>query len=149
MRVAKYGQLDFPRLVERIRNRKPAGFTAMYDALGVYLDSAAESSGRKILVLFTDGANAVHVITPGRHEAAVDVVLDVPRVPVVDTVGAGDSFSGGFLAHWVSAGLGRADLVDVDKVVAAARYGIAVAGVTCQRPGADPPRAHEVGSDAA
>ena len=27
VRVAKYGQLDFPRLVERIRARKPNGFT--------------------------------------------------------------------------------------------------------------------------
>jgi hypothetical protein len=87
-----------------------------------------------VLVLFTDGANAVHVITSGHREPAVDVVLDVPRVPVVDTVGAGDSFSGGFLAWWLHSGLGRADLADVDKVAAAARYGIAVAGVTCQRP---------------
>jgi fructokinase len=96
------------------------------------------------LVLFTDGANAVHVITSGRRERAVDVVLDVPRVPVVDTVGAGDSFSGGFLAWWMHSGLGRADIADVDRVVAAARFGIAVAGVTCQRPGADPPHAADV-----
>ena len=105
---------------------------------------AAESDS---LVLFTDGANAVHVITSGRREPAVDVVLDVPRVPVVDTVGAGDSFSGGFLAWWMHDGLGRDDLADVDKVVAAARFGIAVAGVTCQRPGADPPHAAEVPGD--
>ena len=57
VRVAKYGQQDFPRLVERIRSRKPDGFTAMYDALGVYLDSADEDDGRKILVLFTDGGD--------------------------------------------------------------------------------------------
>ena len=95
-------------------------------------------------VLFTDGANAVHVITSGRRAPAVDVVLDVPRVAVVDTVGAGDSFSGGFLAHWVEAGLQRSDLDDVDAVVRAARYGIAVAGITCQRAGADPPTKAEV-----
>ena len=91
------------------------------------------------LVLFTDGANAVHVI-----RGDVDVVLDVPRVPVVDTVGAGDSFSGGFLAWWLHRGLGRADLADLDLVADAARFGIAVAGITCQRPGAEPPLAHEV-----
>jgi fructokinase len=110
-------------------------------ALPAAMALAAESDS---LVLFTDGANAVHVITSGRREPAVDVVLDVPRVPVVDTVGAGDSFSGGFLAWWMHEGLGRADLADVDKVVAAARFGIAVAGVTCQRPGADPPHAVDV-----
>ena len=96
------------------------------------------------VVLFTDGANGVHVITSGRREPAVDIVIDVPRVPVVDTVGAGDSFSGGFLAAWTHNGLGRADLSNTDQLVAAARYGVAVAGVTCQRPGADPPRADEV-----
>jgi len=96
------------------------------------------------LVLFTDGSNAVHVITSGRTEPAVDLVLDVPRVPVVDTVGAGDSFSGGFLAYWMHNDLGRGDVRDLDHVVAAARFGIAVAGITCQRPGADPPHANEV-----
>jgi Ca-activated chloride channel family protein len=65
VRVAKYGQLEFPRLVERIRGRKPGGFTAMYDALGVYLDSAAEGQGRKILVLFTDGGDTRSTIRFG------------------------------------------------------------------------------------
>ena len=92
------------------------------------------------VVLFTDGANAVHVIT-----AAGERRLDVPRVPVVDTVGAGDSFSGGFLAWWLASGLGREALADLDKVEAAARHGITVAGITCQRPGAEPPFAHELG----
>ncbi len=57
VRVARYGQADFPRLVERIRQRKPEGFTALYDALGVYLDGANGQEGRKILVLYTDGGD--------------------------------------------------------------------------------------------
>lgn len=57
VRVAKYGQQDFPRMVERIRNRKPDGWTALYDALGVYLDGATEDNGRTILVLYTDGGD--------------------------------------------------------------------------------------------
>src|SRR5918996_2094429 len=57
VRVARYGQQDFPRLVERIRSRKPDGYTALYDALGVYLDGAAEDDGRTILVLYTDGGD--------------------------------------------------------------------------------------------
>ena len=57
VRVSKYGQQDFPRLVERIRSRKPDGFTAMYDALGMYLQGAEVDDGRKILVLFTDGGD--------------------------------------------------------------------------------------------
>jgi Ca-activated chloride channel family protein len=57
VRVAKYGQGDFPRMVERIRGRKPDGYTAMYDALGVFLDGAAENEGRTILVIYTDGGD--------------------------------------------------------------------------------------------
>ncbi len=57
VRVARYGQADFPRLVERIRMREPEGFTALYDALGVYLDGATTQDGRKILVVFSDGGD--------------------------------------------------------------------------------------------
>ncbi len=104
------------------------------------LQSAAALQARTGgVVLFTDGANAVHVL-----DSTGDTVLDVPRVPVVDTVGAGDSFSGGFLAYWLHNGYGRPDLADHDKLVAAARFGIAVAGITCQRAGANPPHENEV-----
>ncbi len=57
VRVARYGPNDFPRLVERIRRRKPQGDTAMHDALGVYLHGASDLDGRKILVMYTDGAD--------------------------------------------------------------------------------------------
>jgi len=57
VRVARYGQSDFARLVERIRQQKLADFTAMYDAIGVYLDGAAGQEGRKIVLLYTDGAD--------------------------------------------------------------------------------------------
>ena len=40
------------------------------------------------------------------------------RSPVVDTVGAGDAFGGGFLARWIERGLGRADLADARRASA-------------------------------
>lgn len=58
VRVMRYPQRDFPRLVERIRMREPEGWTALYDALGVYLDGAQEQDGRPILVMYTDGADS-------------------------------------------------------------------------------------------
>jgi Ca-activated chloride channel family protein len=63
IRVVRYGQNDFARLVERIRKRKPDGNTALYDALGVYLDGAASEDGRRTLVLYTDGGDTSSVMS--------------------------------------------------------------------------------------
>jgi Ca-activated chloride channel family protein len=63
VRVTRYPQRDFARLVERIRMRKPDGWTALYDALGVYLDGADERDGRTILVMYTDGADSRSQLT--------------------------------------------------------------------------------------
>ena len=57
VRVARFGPNDYPRLVERIRGRKPDGWTAMYDAIGVYLNGAQSQDGQKVLVLYTDGGD--------------------------------------------------------------------------------------------
>ena len=65
VRVGRYGQADFPRLVERIRNREPHGWTALYDALGVYLDGAFSQDGRKVLLLYTDGEDTRSRMTFG------------------------------------------------------------------------------------
>ncbi|MFL5643788.1 MAG: PfkB family carbohydrate kinase, partial [Chloroflexota bacterium] len=66
--------------------------------------------------------------------------MAVPHVEVVDTVGAGDAFGGGFLARWIELGLGRPDLGDLAAVRDATAVAIEVAALTCERHGADPPR---------
>jgi Ca-activated chloride channel family protein len=58
VRITRYPQRDFPRLVERIRQRKADGMTALYDALGTYLDGADSQDGRKVMVMYTDGADS-------------------------------------------------------------------------------------------
>ena len=57
------------------------------------------------VVLLTRGGEGVTVVT-------ADGATDVPaeQVEVVDTIGAGDAFGGGFLAWWRRAGLGAGDL---------------------------------------
>ena len=55
VRVARFRDDDYPRLIERIRNQKLGGYTALYDALGVYLRAASAENGQKILVAYTDG----------------------------------------------------------------------------------------------
>jgi Ca-activated chloride channel homolog len=57
VRVARYSQSDFARVVERIRQQKTDGNTALYDAIGVYVDGAAAQNGRKIMLLYTDGGD--------------------------------------------------------------------------------------------
>ena len=58
VRVTRFPQRDFARVIERIRLRDAGGFTALYDALGVYLDGASDQDGRTILVMYTDGADS-------------------------------------------------------------------------------------------
>jgi fructokinase len=91
------------------------------------------------VVLRTDGGGSVEVRTPTDR-----VSVPVPPVEVVDTVGAGDAFGGGFLAAWAAAGHGRAELASIDRVVEAVTFAIRVAGVTCARAGADPPTLAEL-----
>ncbi len=55
VRAARFSQADFARLVERIRNGKAKGRTSLYDAVTVYLGSAFDQTGRKVLVIYTDG----------------------------------------------------------------------------------------------
>ena len=92
------------------------------------------------VVLLTRGGDGVQVVT-----GAGDVPVPAAKVDVVDTIGAGDAFGGGFLAWWRSQGLGRDQLEDQDAVVEAARFGTLVAARTVQRPGASPPFLHELG----
>jgi len=63
VRVARYGQTDYPRLIERIRRQKPDGMTALYDALGVYLNGAQSQDGQKVLVIYTDGGDTRSSLT--------------------------------------------------------------------------------------
>jgi fructokinase len=69
----------------------------------------------------------------------------VPAVDVIDTLGAGDAFAGGLLAWWDAHRTGREALVDLDLVARAAAFAVRVATPTCDRPGADPPTAAELG----
>ena len=136
----------FDRTLEAVLVRadlvKVSGDDLAFMAPGAPALEAARALHRRAgaSVLLTDGSKAVHVIA-----ADGERVLEVPAVPVVDTVGAGDSFSGGVLAWWLEHDLARADLARADLLAEAAAHGIAVAGITCQRAGADPPRLAELG----
>ncbi len=102
--------------------------------------AAADLLGRgAACVLVTDGAAPVRACT-----AAKQIEVDVPAAPVVDTVGAGDSFGGAFLAWWTGNGHGRAGLSDPDLVREATQASVYASVVTCTRRGAEPPWAYEL-----
>ena len=93
------------------------------------------------VVLLTLGAAGAVAIGPGR-EAAVPA----PPVDVVDTIGAGDAFSGGWLAHWARAAASAAPSSPTPRrSLAATRFACLVAALTCARAGASPPRRAELG----
>ena len=91
--------------------------------------------GGPTAILLTRGAEGAVVLSAG----AETPVAPAPAT-VVDTIGAGDAFGGGFLAWWISRGLGACDLARHDLVVEAARYGAVVAARTVAQAGASPPR---------
>lgn len=92
-----------------------------------------------VAVLLTRGGDGAAALT-----AAGTREVPAPPVQVVDTIGAGDAFGGGFLAWWTARGLGRDELGDPGRVEEATRFAAAVAARTCERAGADPPRLAEL-----
>jgi Ca-activated chloride channel family protein len=82
VRVARYEQHDFARLIERIRAKKTGGETALFDAIGVYLDGAAGQDGRKVMLLYTDGGDTRSAIRLGE-------LLDLVKASDVTIYGIG------------------------------------------------------------
>jgi len=89
--------------------------------------------------LLTRGPSGALVITMN-----AEVAVPSPRTKVVDTIGAGDAFGGGFVAWWHARGLGHDDLAAIDVVAAATEFACLIAARTCERPGASPPHLSEL-----
>jgi fructokinase len=97
------------------------------------------------LVVVTRGGEGVFAVT-----AHLELDRPATAIDLVDTVGAGDSFTAGLLD-----GLGRADLVggarrealariDESSLISVLDEASLIASITCSRPGADPPTWAEV-----
>jgi fructokinase len=94
------------------------------------------------------------LVTRGEHGATASTPLgsasvEAPRVAVVDTVGAGDAFMSGALAHLHERRLlSRDDLrsLDVSSLTELLEAACLVAADTCTRAGAEPPRRRELGA---
>lgn len=96
------------------------------------------------LVVVTDGDAPTRA-----HGPFGTVEVSIPRVDVVDTVGAGDTFDAAMLARLDALGaLTPATFARVaasrDAVTDVLRYAVAASALACTREGADPPRSSEI-----
>jgi fructokinase len=111
--------------------------------------------GPKAMALITAGATLV-VITRGArgvlawHRRAGLVDVAAPRVEIVDTVGAGDTFQGALLVALRD--IGRIEVealaaMSVDELRRVLTFAAACTALTCGRIGADPPYRSEIDAD--
>lgn len=97
--------------------------------------------GPKLLVMTRGGGGAEAYFNGER------LTQPAPKIDVVDTVGAGDSFMAGLLAAMADAdalGSGKARVPGEHEVAAWLMFAIAASAITCTRQGADPPTRAEV-----
>ncbi len=101
------------------------------------------NAGAKVVVI-TRGENGVEAFTKG-----ISIKVPSINVKVVDTVGAGDTFTAGFLASLQRAGkLNKAAISYLDETSLrnAVNYAARAAAITVSRAGANPPWVHELQS---
>jgi VWFA-related protein len=63
IRLSRYDSENQQGLFDRIAQAKGGGNTALYDAIAVYLSRVAGGSGRKVLVVFTDGEDSTSTLS--------------------------------------------------------------------------------------
>lgn len=76
IRISHYDSEHQQGLFERILDARASGRTALYDAIAVYLSRVEGSSGRKVLVLLTDGEDT-------RSEVSVQEITQLVRSSAV------------------------------------------------------------------
>ena len=85
------------------------------------------------VLVVKDGSNGAHAVHDGAwlHVPARDVV-------VVDTTGAGDAFTAGFLAEWTSSPTPAASRMTDEALIAALEAGTDLAAQAVTRTGGNP-----------
>jgi fructokinase len=145
---------DAVRIIEQCVRCAHVAKASREDLEWLYPGHGAEDAGARwnqlgaALVVVTDGPNGATAYR--RHEHP----LRRPGRPVdvVDTIGAGDAFTSGLLNGLARRGLHRDGAIGAIADAAMADVldeAILVASVTCERAGADPPRADELRLSAA
>ncbi|MFE9968566.1 carbohydrate kinase [Streptomyces sp. NPDC005525] len=102
------------------------------------------AAGARLVVITLGGRGALASLDGHRVSVAA------PAVDVIDTVGAGDSFTAGLLHRLAALGHlgGRLDALSLEDLTDACTFAARVAALTCSVSGANPPAANAVGLEA-
>lgn len=145
-RPAAITDLDvYRRRLDRIVARADVVKVSDEDLALLFPSSSSADAARLLrqrgagVVLATAGGRSTEIVT-----ASTTTTVPVGPVAVVDTIGAGDAFTAGFVSWWRLRGLDRDALTDLDALGAGVRAAHAVAAVVVTRRGADPPRRDEL-----
>jgi fructokinase len=143
---------DKPAYLARMAEfARSADLIKMSDVDFAYL-FGEEPYQQRASTLLGQGTSLV-VITRGHdgaiawHAGAGPIEVTAPKVVVADTIGAGDSFQAALLFALHKQGrLAREMLKDIstEELRRALSFAANCAGLTCTRPGADPPWSHEI-----
>jgi len=68
IRISRYNSENQQGIFSRILETQGSGHTALRDAIAVYIARVADTPGRKVLVLFTDGDDTTSTIPPQEVE---------------------------------------------------------------------------------
>jgi fructokinase len=90
-------------------------------------------------VALTFGAQGAYV-----QVGTVQAQAAAPRIDVIDTVGAGDTFWGNCLADWVLHDTLRAPKVAQQRITTTLQRALQAAAINCSRKGCQPPTADEL-----
>jgi fructokinase len=149
VRPAVFGDADkYRRRFERITQLADLVKLSEDDAAWIYPGLAAE----EVLKLILGFGPTVVAVTRGEQGAIAasgDAFVDVAGipVPVVDTVGAGDSFGAALVAALIDEGafgLRATQAPDEAVLTRAVSYAVAASAITCTRTGATPPSRAEI-----
>lgn len=92
---------------------------------------------QRVALTFGEQGASLHISE--HHAQAV-----APKVKVVDTVGAGDTFWGSCLADWVMHDTMDHQAVAVERMQKTLQRALTAAAINCERVGCQPPSAHEL-----
>lgn len=118
-------------------------FAFLYGDTAYDEKASALLAGGAGLVVLTRGAEGV----VAWHDKAGRIEVTAPKIQLVDTIGAGDSFQGALLAALRELGRIEASALaemEADELRRVLSFAVTCAAITCGRVGADPPWRAEV-----